>query len=1078
MELQYAGNLDEAIVLAKRVVELSEKTLPADHPFIKTSRDSLVALYQAKTRVPALDEIATLNRRVAELHRAGKLSEATPLAERSLALTRAQKGEDHADTASRMVWLAFLYKELDRLADAQSLFERALAINERAQPTNNSLIATSAHHLGNLYQSQGRLDEAEALFKRALAVREASPAERLSLASTLSSLAGLYSNQGKLAEAEAFYKRALEIRQGSQSGNHPDVAQALYNLAIFYSDRSRYAEADVLLERALQIIEQALPAGHPNTARVLNGLASSYREQGRFAEAEPLLKRILEINEKAYPAGHSMIAQSHYNLGLIYHAQRRLDEAEPLYRRALEMREKVLWAGHPEIAWSLHNLAGLHYEQGKFADAEQLLQRALQMRRKVLSASDNAIVLNLNNLAAVEYQRQAWEASAQYARDASAIVIERARRGTRPAAIDASESSRAELSNNDTPFRWFRAAAWRLAEQQPGQHEALREEAYTSTQWASQSSAALALAQMTVRLARGEGELPRLVREHQNASAAWQQLDKDLIAKRSAPPHTRNTAAELALAQRITETEQRLAALSDRLAREFPEYAALAAPEPLSVRITQEILREDEVLIQFAAGPGETFIWAVTKTDARWVRSELGTKALTERVAALRCGLDHAVWEASSGVRCARLVGGGYRPEDAAAGKPLPFDLARAHDLYQALFGQFEELIAHKHLLIVPSGPLTALPFQVLVSEKPPTTMAGSGYAAAAWLARRHAITTLPSVASLMGLRQFARASQAKHPFIGFGNPLLTGPTDTDKRAWDRQACAKAAPELLRTARRDAQVPFSRFFRGSLADIDLVRRQAPLPETADELCAVARSIGANEAAVHLGEMASETAVKALSTSGVLGNARIVHFATHGLVASESSMVGAAKGEPALILTPPDRPTEENDGLLTASEVAQLKLDADWVVLSACNTAAGGGGLDSEAFSGLARAFFYAGARALLVSHWAVDSQATVSLVTRAFEEIRADDQVGRAEALRRSMLALISRGNHNAHPATWAPFVVVGEGGGQRREPRITSSIPQLPAAHNSKGTPSAAKKRPTAKKSAAPDWRSEIFRQ
>jgi len=158
-------------------------------------------------------------------------------------------------------------------------------------------------------------------------------------------------------------------------------------------------------------------------------------------------------------------------------------------------------------------------------------------------------------------------------------------------------------------------------------------------------------------------------------------------------------------------------------------------------------------------------------------------------------------------------------------------------------------------------------------------------------------------------------------------------------------------------------------------------------------------------------------------------ARVVHFATHGLLASEAEMLGAAKAEPALLLTPPNQPSEEDDGLLTASEAALLKLDADWVVLSACNTAAGDGKTTgAEALSGLARAFFYAGARALLVSHWAVDSKATVSLITKAFDEIKADRRIGRAEALRRSMLALIGGGGRNAHPATWAPFVVVGEG--------------------------------------------------
>jgi CHAT domain-containing protein len=124
-----------------------------------------------------------------------------------------------------------------------------------------------------------------------------------------------------------------------------------------------------------------------------------------------------------------------------------------------------------------------------------------------------------------------------------------------------------------------------------------------------------------------------------------------------------------------------------------------------------------------------------------------------------------------------------------------------------------------------------------------------------------------------------------------------------------------------------------------------------------------------------------------------------------------------------------RPPKKGFPKLTASEVAQLDLDADWVVLSACNTAAGEKG-DAEALSGLARAFFYAKARALLVSHWYVNSDAAVQLTTKAFAALKADAGIGRAEALRRSMSQLILHGApEEAHPAIWAPFVLVGEGG-------------------------------------------------
>jgi CHAT domain-containing protein len=204
-----------------------------------------------------------------------------------------------------------------------------------------------------------------------------------------------------------------------------------------------------------------------------------------------------------------------------------------------------------------------------------------------------------------------------------------------------------------------------------------------------------------------------------------------------------------------------------------------------------------------------------------------------------------------------------------------------------------------------------------------------------------------------------------------------------------------------------------------------LRLQPPLPETADELCAVARDLKADLNDVHLGQRATEREVKALSASGKLADFRIVHFATHGALAGQ--IPGA--NEPGLVLSPPAKATEADDGYLAASEIVTLKLDADWVILSACNTAAGAktGG---EALGGLARAFFYAQARALLVSHWEVNSEAAVKLISSAVDTITKDPSVGRSEALRRAMLTLISKGrSEQVHPSYWAPFVVVGEGG-------------------------------------------------
>jgi CHAT domain-containing protein len=304
------------------------------------------------------------------------------------------------------------------------------------------------------------------------------------------------------------------------------------------------------------------------------------------------------------------------------------------------------------------------------------------------------------------------------------------------------------------------------------------------------------------------------------------------------------------------------------------------------------------------------------------------------------------------------------------------------------------------------------------VTEKPAAAIPQkfADYRDAAWLIKRQAVAILPSIASLKALRAFGLKNQANKPLIGFGDPIFNpaaGSIDGSRTV------TKTAARNLNTR------SYTDYWQGAAIDRSkLSQGLSQLPDTAVELKSIAQKIGAPASDIHLGQNANETNVK----QAPLSDYRIVYFATHALVA------GDVKGlaEPSIVLSIPRQPSDLDDGLLTASEVAQLKLNADWVVLSACNTIAGDKP-GAEALSGLARSFFYAGARALLVSHWAVDSEAATRLTTSTFDILKSDPQLGRAEALRQAMLKYLNDQSspQNAYPAFWGPFTIIGEGAAQ-----------------------------------------------
>jgi len=993
------NRLADAEPLFRRVIAISEQNYGPDHAQVAHSLGGLAGLYLAQRRY----------------------AEAEALMRRALAIDEKAFGPDHPTVAGDLNTLAGLLMATNRFSEAESAYRRVIEIAEKTLGPDNPNVAITLANLAKLLHDTNRFAEAEPMMRRALAIHEKSfGPNHPNVARRLNNLAELLRETNRLAEAEPLYRRALAIDEKSLGPGHPDVAMVLSNLALMLQAENRFSEAEPMMRRALKIDEAGFGPDHPNVGIRLNNLGELLRETNRPAEAEPLMRRALAIDEKSLGPDHQEVANRLNNLALLLADTNRFAEAETNFRRALAISEKTLGPDHPDVANRLGNLGMLLASTDRPDETEPLFRRALAINEKSLGPGHPEVAQNLMYLIGLLQDQGRWSSAVALFRRAKPIIT-----GSYGSGEPRRDLAKAVLARNAGELRGYARALYHAG----AGDAASRAEGFELAQWAMQNEAAAALSSMAVRFAQGGSGLARLVREQQ-----------DLISERERAYRILDAAAGKADTQtaeaartRIAAVEAKLKEKLDELHQSFPDYGELANPRPVSQTDAQALLGEGEALVLFLdlrqmhKVPEETIVFALTQKEARWTSIALGSAALRERVMALRCGLDSANWrlEKKSREVCKALLDTEVTEEEIP-----PFDAAAALALYRDLFGGIEDLIQGKRLLVVPSGALTQLPFEALVTGQPGETLPRfEAYKAAVWLGQQQAITVLPSVGSLKALRA-AKASAAPAPFIGFGNPLLTGLDGADKSAWAKQDCGKAVPPK-QTRISSFTTSVVSLFRGGAANLEDLRRQAPLPETADELCSAGRELGVPVAeldkAIYLGSRATVSQVKALSQSGTLARARVIHFATHGLLAGETALFAKNKAEPALLLTPPAEASNEDNGLLTASEVAQLNLNADWVVISACNTAAGSSE-GAEALSGLARSFFYAGARSLLVSHWEVDSEAAVAITTGAVKVMTADPKVGRAEALHRSLAALIAQGRRFAHPSVWAPFVLVGNG--------------------------------------------------
>ena len=888
--------------------------------------------------------------------------------------------------------------------------------------------------IGGILLGMGDIDQADAYLRRSHALLQEArtsgmPGWRTSYAQRGQSWeadyedhrASIFEARGQFREAEAAYRLVEQRRRASLSGvlnqkNAPPESQVLRGVdfavvsqARMKARQGRLAEAEADARRALLARLKDQGKYNSTTPRFIMGLANILSEQGRHADAETLMRAAIEISREIGVADDSGWAVGFRSqLANVLILQRKHAEAAQIYAAI----DKAIAAWEPRLREPLE-LNGMRiislYASGQveagIAAAQALVKR--QMSRVGEAHLDTAAA---RGTLAIGYARAGRHLEAvQEFKAAIPLFVTAVREG-------GDDDSSALVASRSLRLQAMAEAYIGLLAANPTGAADVASETFSLADSIRAKSVQQALTASSARMSAKDPVLAALIREEQDLAKQVNAQIGVLNNALTLPSGERDEVAVKALNAAIAKARSERDKARTEIARRFPTYTDLIDPRPPTVEGVRQVLREDEALLSFYFGRERSFVWAFSKHGpVHFAQIALTAGDLETMVRNVHQTLNANV----------RTIG------------EIPsYDLAGAYELYRQLLEPVEKgWRSAKSLIVVTNGALGLLPVSLL-----PTAAASvpkdeeplfSSYRNVAWLARTHAVVMVPSVAALRSLRHQPPGSRDREPIIGFGDPFFSG----EQAAEAAQPTIETASLQTATAAGTRGLPFRRRASVRTGQVDTADlAQLPrLPDTADELRSIALSLNTDPAKVlNLGKDANERKVKETD----LSRFRVVAFATHGLVPGDLDGLT----QPALALTAPHVADVDGDGLLTMEEVLPLRLDADWVVLSACNTAAGAVS-GAEAVSGLGRAFFYAGSRSLLVTNWAVHSDSARELVTDIFRRHAADPKLSRAEALRQAMVALMDAPGYRgrggevlfayAHPLFWAPYSLIGDGGGQ-----------------------------------------------
>jgi len=870
------------------------------------------------------------------------------------------------------------YFQLARYTDARPHLQAAVPVLERARPKQSVALVSALLAVAELRRIENRFAAAEScLLHTVVVVKTDLASDSLLVAKVHNNLAGVYKDEGRFDEAEPLLREWLAACTGELNPDPVQIATAKLNVAEVYRLQGRTAEAETLYVQALDVARSFFPADSPELALYVNQLAVLYREQERFAAAEARTREALAILQSA-PDARDKLAESQFALGEVLRAQGRPADAALAYQDAITTRVELLGPKHPEVAIARIGLARckMTAPDGRAA-AAALLEEAIQALDGTASYPEARIDAHATRATLFDSEGDRPRAIAELATALHIVEDLRSRRGSADVRAGFLGSHAALF---DDMVQWCAESG----------------DVARAFEYAERGRGRVFLDQLAAaRLDAGSGK-PNAARKALDASAAEARVQLQSLRAQIEQTLARTdlTAAArqaqlAALAQQSDRTTVALDRTLEEIRRANPQWrrAVQAAAQPIPLTAVVRTLGSPHaLLLEYVLGARAS--WVFVAGDSGFAPACVPLRIESSDAAVL--GVDPGPLRA--GIAAAVLAPAtsadqGASPDTIASrarGVSTPKRVSQAAVRRQAL-GNVLLPPAVRHRLrhcrdavIVPDGALHSLAFESL-------PLGGTPDGTQDWLAAGPVVRYAASATALKDLMQVARGAPKTGP-----NTVL---------------CV-ADPAFSSTASVGALTSSE----DTLPPLPGTRREAEIAQAA---------FGKGQVTVLSGARASEASFRA-----ALPGKNIVHIGTHGLVDPGRNAVSAG-----LALAPGKGATTlADDGLLQLFEIYGLRLQADLVVLSACDTGTGSF-LSGEGVFSLARAFLAAGAGRVVASLWPVDDAATAELMARFYERVAAARKQGAAvdfaQTLRDAKRDVRAQPQW-ADPYYWAGFIVTG----------------------------------------------------